>query len=57
MQQSTPVIIITGHGDIPMAVKAMKMGAIDFVSKPFNDQYLLEKINLLLRVRKSKRYS
>lgn len=39
-----PVIMITGHGDIPMAVKAMKMGAIDFVSKPFNDQNLLEKI-------------
>lgn len=43
-----PVIIITGHGDIPMAVKAMKMGAVDFISKPFNDQYLLEKIQLAI---------
>lgn len=39
-----PVIIITGHGDVPMAVRAMKAGAIDFISKPFNDQELLEKI-------------
>jgi len=39
-----PVIIITGHGDIPMAVNAMKNGAVDFISKPFNDQYLLEQI-------------
>lgn len=39
-----PVIVITAHGDIPMAVKAMKMGAVDFVIKPFNDQNLLEKI-------------
>lgn len=41
-----PVIVITGHGDIPMAVKAMKMGAIDFIIKPFNDQNLLEKIQV-----------
>lgn len=39
-----PVIILTGHGDIPMAVKAMKIGAMDFISKPFNDQYLLEQV-------------
>lgn len=37
-----PVIIITGHGDIQMAVRAMKAGAVDFILKPFNDQCLLE---------------
>lgn len=37
-----PVIIITGYGDIPMAVRAMKAGAVDFVLKPFNDQCLIE---------------
>lgn len=39
-----PIIFITGHGNIPMAVNAMKNGAVDFISKPFNDQYLLEQI-------------
>lgn len=43
-----PVIMITGHGDIPMAVKAMKNGAKDFISKPFNDQYLLDQIHKLM---------
>jgi RNA polymerase sigma factor (sigma-70 family) len=39
-----PIIIITGHGDVPMAVRAMKSGAIDFIEKPFNDELLLESI-------------
>jgi FixJ family two-component response regulator len=39
-----PIIIITGHGDVPMAVRAMKAGAVDFVEKPFNEQTLLERI-------------
>jgi two-component system response regulator FixJ len=40
-----PVIIITGHGDLPMAVKAMKAGAVDFIEKPFDDEVILESIH------------
>jgi len=39
-----PIIFITGHGDIPSSVKAMKAGAVDFFSKPFNDEDLLQAI-------------
>jgi FixJ family two-component response regulator len=39
-----PVILITGHGDIPMSVRAMKAGAIDFLPKPFRDQDLLDAV-------------
>jgi two-component system, LuxR family, response regulator FixJ len=39
-----PIIFITGHGDIPMAVEAMRRGAVDFIRKPFNDQDLLDRI-------------
>src|SRR5271154_751021 len=41
-----PIIFITGHGDVPMSVQAMKGGAIDFLTKPFRDQELLEAIQL-----------
>ena len=41
-----PIIFITGHGDIPMSVQAMKAGAIEFLTKPFRDQELLEAIQL-----------
>src|SRR5882672_5975065 len=37
-----PIIFITGHGDIPMTVKAMKSGAVEFLTKPFRDQDLLD---------------
>lgn len=40
-----PVIFITGHGDIPMTVQAMKAGAVDFLTKPFRDQELLDAIH------------
>lgn len=43
-----PIIFITGHGDVPMAVDAMQQGAVDFVQKPFRDQELLDRINSAL---------
>ena len=43
-----PVIFITGHGDIPLAVSAIKLGAFDFLTKPFREGELLEKINLAI---------
>jgi FixJ family two-component response regulator len=41
-----PIVFITGHGDIPMSVRAMKAGAIEFLTKPFHDQELLDAIQL-----------
>lgn len=43
-----PTIIITGHGDVPMAVRAIKHGALDFIQKPFNDNDLLDRIQQAL---------
>ncbi|MCG8426756.1 MAG: response regulator transcription factor [Chromatiales bacterium] len=43
-----PIVIITGHGDVPMAVRAVQAGAIDFIQKPFNDQALLDSVHRAL---------
>jgi FixJ family two-component response regulator len=51
-----PVIFITGHGDIPMSVRAMKAGAVEFLTKPFHDQDLLDAIHAAIeRDRKGRR--
>ncbi len=50
-----PVIFITGHGDIPMAVEAMQQGAFDFLQKPFRDQDLLDRVQRALEKDKSNR--
>jgi FixJ family two-component response regulator len=45
---SIPIIFITGHGDIPMSVRAMKAGAVEFLTKPFRDQDLLDAVQVAL---------
>lgn len=50
MRSGIPIIFITGHGDIPMAVEAMQKGAVDFIQKPFRDQELLDRIDDALDV-------
>ena len=50
-----PIIFITGHGDVPMAVSAMKSGATDFIQKPFRDQDLIDRINQALEKDSSNR--
>jgi RNA polymerase sigma factor (sigma-70 family) len=50
-----PVIFITGHGDIPMSVRAMKAGAVEFLTKPFHDQELLDAIHTAIDRDKERR--
>ena len=57
---SLPIIFITGHGDIPMSVRAMKSGAVEFLTKPFRDQDLLEAVRAAIdrdRARREKESS
>jgi len=54
-KKQLPVIIMTGHGDVPLAVEAMKLGAIDFLEKPFEDDRLLTTINMALNRATEKR--
>jgi two-component system, LuxR family, response regulator FixJ len=44
-----PIVIMTGHGDIPLAVEAMKLGAVDFLEKPFDDDRLIAMIETAIR--------
>jgi two-component system, LuxR family, response regulator FixJ len=48
-QSTFPIVIMTGHGDIPLAVEAMKLGAIDFLEKPFEDDRLIGMIEAAIR--------
>lgn len=50
MGSKLPIIFITGHGDIPMAVEAMRRGAVDFIRKPFRESDLLDRINEALNL-------
>jgi len=52
---SLPIIFITGHGDVPMAVDAMQKGAVDFIQKPFRDQDLLDRVHEALKTDQERR--
>jgi two-component system, LuxR family, response regulator FixJ len=52
LKTNMPIIFLTGHGNIQMAVKAMKNGAFDFLTKPFNNQELIDKVKLAIKTNK-----
>ncbi len=45
-----PIVLVTGHGDVPMATRALKAGAVDFIQKPIDDQILLSSISMALKL-------
>ena len=51
----TPIVFLTGHGDIPMSVRAMKSGAVEFLTKPFRDQDLLDAVRIALERDRARR--
>ncbi len=55
LDSTLPIIFITGHGDVPMAVKAMQEGAVDFIQKPFRDQELLDRVQEALTTDQARR--
>lgn len=55
MHSILPIIFVTGHGDVPMAVDAMKEGAVDFIQKPYREEALLEKIEQALELDRKQR--
>ncbi|NIM51026.1 MAG: response regulator [Gemmatimonadales bacterium] len=55
LKSTLPIIFVTAHGDVPMAVKAVKAGAADFIQKPFRDQELLDKIQHAIEINAQRR--
>jgi len=55
MQWSLPILFLTAHGDIPMAVEAMRSGAVDFLQKPFQEQQLIDRVQRSLERSRSQR--
>jgi FixJ family two-component response regulator len=54
---SIPIVFMTGHGDIPMSVRAMKAGAVDFLTKPFRDQDMLDAVTRAIEADRTRRSS
>jgi FixJ family two-component response regulator len=52
---SLPLVLMSGHGDIPMSVRAMKAGAVDFLTKPFRDQDMLDAVGSAVEIHRSRR--
>jgi FixJ family two-component response regulator len=57
LRSTLPVVFVTGHGDVPMAVAAVKKGAVDFIEKPFNDKELLRLVERCLELERTRRAS